>query len=62
MVKLAQTAHKRGGKLSVTQAVIDTGFSFEDVEKTLQEMLKKGYVALDNDPNTGAVIYDFLEI
>jgi hypothetical protein len=62
MIKLAQAAAKRGGKLSLTQAVIDIEISFEEAEKTLNEMLKKGYVAIDNDPDTGAVIYDFLEI
>ena len=62
MIKLAQAAQKRGGKLSVTQAVIDTGITFEQVETTLKQMVKKGYVMVDNHPTSGVVIYDFLEL
>ncbi|MGK7875992.1 MAG: NINE protein [Xenococcaceae cyanobacterium] len=62
MVKLAEVAQKRGGKISVTQAVIDTGVSFEEVQAALNEMVKQGYVGVDNHPTTGVVIYDFLEL
>ena len=62
MVKLAQAAQKRGGKLSVTQAVIDTGITFEQVETALQQMAKKGYVMVDNHPTSGVIVYDFLEL
>jgi len=62
MVKLLKAAEARGGKLSVTQAVMDTGASFAEVEAILKEMLKKGYVGVDNHPDTGVVIYQFLEL
>jgi len=62
MVKLLKAAVARGGKLSVTQAVMDTGASFAEVEAILKEMLKKGYVGVDNHPDTGIVIYHFLEL
>jgi len=62
MVKLLKAAEARGGKLSVTQAVMDTGASFAEVEAILKEMLKKGYVGVDNHPDTGIVIYHFLEL
>ncbi len=62
MIKLAKAAQNRGGKISVTQAVIDTGISFEEVQATLDQMIKQGYVAVDNHPSTGVVIYDFLEL
>ena len=62
MVKLARAAQHRQGKLSVTQAVIDTGISFEQVQQTLNKMVEKGYVGIDNHPETGVVIYDFLEL
>lgn len=62
MIKLARIAQKRGGKLSVTQAVIDTGITFEEVEKTLNEMTKKGYVMINNHHETGIIIYDFTEL
>jgi TM2 domain-containing membrane protein YozV/predicted transcriptional regulator len=62
MVKLLKAAEARGGKISVTQAVMDTGASFAEVEAILKEMLKKGYVGVDNHPDTGVVIYQFLEL
>ena len=62
MMKLLKAADNRGGFLSVTQAVMDTEASFAEVEATLKEMLKTGYVAIDNHPDTGVVIYHFLEL
>ena len=62
MVKLARAAQHRQGKLSVTQAVIDTGIGFEQVQHTLDKMVEKGYVGVDNHPETGVVIYNFLEL
>lgn len=62
MVKLLKAAESRGGTLSVTQAVMETGASFGEVEATLKEMLKTGYIAIDNHPDTGVVIYRFLEL
>lgn len=62
MIKLARSAQKRGGKISVTQAVIDTEVSFDKVQNALDEMVKKGYVGVANHPDTGIVIYDFLEL
>lgn len=62
MVKLVKAAAARSGRISVTQGVIDTGHGFAEVEATLQEMVRSGYVSIDNDPITGVVIYDFLEL
>ncbi|MBE9222340.1 TM2 domain-containing protein [Cyanobacterium stanieri LEGE 03274] len=62
MVKLAQAASNHGGKLSVTRAVIDTGLTFEQVERVLQIMLEKGYVVIGNDPIKGHIVYDFMDI
>lgn len=62
MVKLVNAAHSRGGQLSVTQGVLDTGASFTEVEVTLKDMLKNGYVTLDNHPVSGVVLYDFIEL
>lgn len=62
MVRLVRAAAKRGGKISVTQGVMDTGASFAEVESTLNGMLKSGYVGIDNDPGTGVVVYTFLEM
>ena len=62
MVKLLKAAANRAGKLSVTQAVMDTGASFAEVETTLREMLKTGYIAIENHPDSGVVIYHLLEL
>ncbi len=62
MVLLLKAAAARKGKLSVTQGVMDTGASFAEVEATLKQMIKSGYVGVDNDPDTGVVIYNFIEL
>ena len=62
MVKLLKAAAARDGKLSVTQGVMDTGASFSEVEAVLKEMVKSGYVRVDNHPVTGVVVYEFLEL
>ena len=62
MVKLLKAARDQGGKISVTQAVLDTGASFTEVEAVLKQMVKAGYARVDNHPRTGAVIYHFLEL
>lgn len=62
MVKLLKAAEVRNGTLSVTQGVMDTGASFSEVEAVLKEMLKSGYVKIDNHPVTGVVVYEFIEL
>ncbi|MGH7998927.1 MAG: TM2 domain-containing protein [Brasilonema sp.] len=62
MMELLKAAEKRDGKLTVTQAVMDTGASFAEVEAVFKEMLKTGYVRIGNDSITGAVTYDFHEL
>lgn len=62
MVLLLKAAAAHNGKLSVTQGVMDTGASFAEVEATLKEMVISGYVGVDNHPDTGVVIYNFLEL
>jgi hypothetical protein len=62
MVKLLKAARDKGGKISVTQGVLDTGASFAEVEAVLKQMVKSGYASVDNHPRTGAVIYHFLEL
>ncbi len=62
VMKLLRTAQHRGGQISVTQAVLDTELSFSDVEDILKDLVKKGYVQASNDPSTGIVMYDFVEL
>jgi hypothetical protein len=62
MLQLLRAAQKHGGRLSVTQGVLETGVLFGDVERVLQSMLKSNYVYMDNDLATGVVVYVFKEI
>jgi TM2 domain-containing membrane protein YozV/predicted transcriptional regulator len=62
MMELLKAAEKRGGQLTVTQAVIETGASFAEVEAVFKDLLKSGYARIDNDPVSGAVIYHFHEL
>jgi TM2 domain-containing membrane protein YozV len=62
MVKLLKAAQTRGGKLSVTQGVLDTECGFSEVETVLKEMVRTGYVTVSNDPTTGIIVYDFVEL
>jgi hypothetical protein len=61
-VALTREAAKRNGALSVTQGVLASGKTFKEVEAALDEMAKSGYVGIDNDPDTGVVIYTFREL
>jgi hypothetical protein len=62
MLQLLRAAQKHGGRLSVTQGVIETGVLFGEVERVLQSMVKSNYVYMDNDPATGVIVYVFKEI
>ena len=62
MVKLLRAAQNHAGKLSVTQAVMETGFGFEEAESLLKGMVKSGYVSVDNHPKSGVVVYQFDEL
>jgi TM2 domain-containing membrane protein YozV len=59
---LLQAAQANGGALTVTQGVVTTGLTFEQVEEVLREMVAKGYVDVDNAPNSGVVVYRFPEL
>jgi TM2 domain-containing membrane protein YozV len=60
--QLLKAAQKRGGKISVTQAVADTGADFSEVESLLLGIAKKGHADVQNDPKSGAVVYAFPEL
>jgi len=59
---LLRAAQANGGALTVTQGVLATGLTFEQVEAALREMVAKGYVDVDNAPNSGVVVYRFPEL
>jgi len=58
-MKLVRAAVHNNGFLSVTQGVLATGKNFREVEAALDDMLEGGYVGIDNDPDTGVVVYVF---
>lgn len=62
MILLTRAAEKRGGTISLTQAVLDTDKSYEEVQATLDRMIKLGYIIPGNDPDKGFVVYHFLEL
>ena len=62
LVKLLQAAEARGGRLSVTQGVMETGASFAQVEASLIHMVRAGYADITNDLETGVVTYEFREL
>jgi hypothetical protein len=62
MLALLRAAQQRGGRLSVTEGVLETGEPFASVEQLLKTMVNSGYVYMDNDPTTGVVLYVFKEI
>ncbi|MEW5849207.1 MAG: NINE protein [Myxococcota bacterium] len=62
MKELLRAASSRGGRLTVTEAVMATGRDFAEVEAQLEKMRKTGYVDIDNHPETGVVQYRFPEL
>ena len=61
-VKLLRLAQLHGGQITVTQAVLDTGKSFEMIETELKAMVKSGYADVTNRPGSGVVVYEFPEL
>jgi TM2 domain-containing membrane protein YozV len=59
---LLQAAAKNDGKLSITQGVMATGRDFAEVQAILDEMVKSGYVGMDNDPASGHMVYYFPQL
>ncbi|MEA5464279.1 TM2 domain-containing protein [Leptothoe sp. PORK10 BA2] len=62
MVQLLRLAKLHGGQITVTQAVMETGQSFETIENELKSMVKSGYADVSNRPDSGVVIYEFPEL
>ena len=58
-IRLLQEALDREGRLTVTQGVTATEELFQAVEACLESMATKGYVDVDNHPESGAVVYVF---
>lgn len=61
-IKLLKAAQARNGKISVTQGVMETGADFAKVEAALTGIAKKGHADIQNDPQTGTILYVFPEL
>lgn len=61
-VTLLRLAKLHGGQITVTQAVMETGKSFTEIEQELKAMVKSGYADITNRPDSGVVIYEFPEL
>lgn len=59
---LIKAAQAHGGRISVTQGVLDTGADFPEVEAALMGLAKKGQADIQNDQRTGTVVYVFHEL
>ena len=59
---LLHEAHRGDGRLTVTQGVMATGMDWERVENCLRDMVQAGYVDVDNEPRSGAIVYVFPEL
>lgn len=59
---LLEAAMREGGSLTVTQAAMITGYSFQEAEQLLREMVASGYVDIGNEPDSGVIVYYFPEL
>lgn len=57
-VALVQAAERHEGRLTVSEAVAETGRGFTEVKKQLDEMAVNGYIELDSD-DAGQIFYRF---
>jgi len=59
---LLSAALKEGGQLTVTQAAMITGYTFQEAEQLLRDMVASGYVDIGNEPESGVIVYYFPEL
>ncbi|MGL5034628.1 MAG: TM2 domain-containing protein [Microcystaceae cyanobacterium] len=57
--ELIDYAGSHGRSLSLAQAMMATGLTADETEKTLQEGMKKGIISIGNEAESGAVRYYF---
>jgi hypothetical protein len=60
--QLLELAMRTGGALTVTATAHNLRIPLEEAEAALMDLARKGHVEIDNDEDTGAVIYVFPEI
>ena len=60
--RLLRAAHRGDGRLTLTQAVMETEAGFDEVELALRALVTAGHIDVDNDPDSGVVLYLFPEL
>ena len=60
--RLLRAAHRGDGRLTLTQAVMETEADFGEVETALHALVTAGHIDVDNDPDSGVVLYLFPEL
>ena len=60
--RLLRAAHRGDGRLTLTQAVMETEAGFDEVELALRALGTAGHIDVDNDPDSGVVLYLFPEL
>ena len=61
-IQLLKLAKRNQGRLTVTDAVLETEATFADVEHELKELVKSGYATVGNDAVSGVVFYEIPEL
>lgn len=59
MQRLLRAAKESGGTLSLAQAALYTELEPQEVKQLLMEAEKNGLAEISNDPNSGAIRYQF---
>ena len=57
-----EAAAARRGSLTLSEAAMDTGADFPEVERELDALMHRGVVSVDNHPDSGTVMYRFPEL
>lgn len=62
LVHLFQAAQTHQGKLTLTTAMAATGLAAADLESLLTDLMRQGRVDVGNAPDTGVLVYTFLDL
>ncbi len=60
--QLLEAAVQHGGAISVTDGVVATGATFDEVEAELKRLVETGYVDVDVPPGKSYIVYRFTEL
>lgn len=61
-LQLLKLAKHNGGRVTVTDAVLETEATFSEIETELKALVTSGYAHVGNDPVSGVVVYEIPEL